>query len=240
MQYIPLHRAESLPVHYMFFLACIWLVLVMTADVARSAAPDASFHLVELSHVEQSVTHSVMLRDSLQKLLRRRMVSGPRGLVTTADKDCCFCLYEFIKMSTDTDETVQGSEMVTVRFKDQKETTVLSVGLPVATLLPGHLLREGSPKSMSSEVVYELRHVHHSSVDTVEKIWAICQPVEYRHHFERMLPSPNIGSFVILEARKPFDSGEMLGLVDDLGIHRGQLGDTCRQVEEIEVIVLDP
>lgn len=236
MQSVSLKKSRSAPCLWVPCLVILGINLISLVSGASAGMPDSSCILVELSHAEKPVTHSVMLRDSSTKFLRKRMLSGPRALVMTADKDNCLCLYTFVKIGSMKEQAMKESEDMIIKFKDSPKKVLLSASPPVATLLPGQLLRQGSPKAAPVEVVYELRHVRQTTGEMEEKIWAICQPVEYRHHFERIVPPENVDPFVIMETRNPANGSETLGVVDDLGIHRGQLGSTCRQVKSVELV----
>lgn len=178
--------------------------------------------------VGAEVTHSVMLRDSVTGDLRQRKLVGPVGLVIPASGDSCLGCYRIEAAATPA-----AAGRLRLTLPDGSEPVVVLVGPPRAALLPAQLLRNGPPAGEPGRVAYEERAILAVKGGPGDRWASVCLPVEYRHHFERLLPPADAAAFVLSKGINPAAAGEIVGLVDDLGTSRIGFGDTQQTIERV-------
>jgi len=209
----------------------------LTGGVVAAETPDKSWHSRTIAAVEQQVTHSVLLQDRISGDLRRRKLIGPEGLLMPAAGAACLCRYQIEPTATD-----QPAGRLQLRLAGESEPVVVVVGPPRAALLPAQLLRDGPPAGEPGRIVYEQRKVLAVERGTNREIASVCLPIEYRHHFERLLPGDRAAGFVVLQSASAAGQ-DSFGIVDDLGTNKITL-DAPQQgivmVEQFTVVVGQP
>lgn len=187
------------------------------------------WELRAFGRMERPARHGVMLRDSFEQRLQRRILVGPEYLALTPQSDECFCYYR-IEGADDSAEY-----MLRLRLHEQGEPKTLTVGEPVAALLPGQVLRDGPPTSTAGKTAYQVRMVQEKKTARI-RIQSICLPVEYRHHFERLELSDDAPAFGILDPAQVKRPEEVVGIVDDLGARRGKLDGQFQKIIRIQEV----
>ena len=99
------------------------------------------------------------------------------------------------------------------------EPVTVVVGPPEAALLPAQLLRDGPPSGEPGQLVFERRKVLAVEQGQAGDLAAVFLPVEYRHHFERLLPPENQTGFVVRQKAEAAGK-DRFGIVDDLGTNK--------------------
>ncbi len=221
------------PVFFQFAAAIVAGSCWLTAGLVAADTPEKSWQWRAIVGVEQQVTHSVLLQDSISGDLRRRTLIGPEGLVMPATGDACLCRYQIDPVAEE-----QPAGRLQLQLAGASEPVVVVVGPPRAALLPAQLLRDGPPVGEAGRTVYEHRPVLAVERGQAGDFAAVCLPVEYRHHFERLQPGEDATGFVVRQAAVAATE-DSFGIVDDLGTNKITLG-ASRQglylLEQIKVI----
>lgn len=192
--------------------------LCAAAAAAMADTPDASPRWRTCAAVEQQVSHSVMLRDTLSGDLRRQTLLGPEGVVLPTDGDACLCRYRIDPPAAD-----KPAGRLLLEIPGQAEPAMVVVGPPRAALLPAQLLREGPPAGDPGTVVFVERKILKIERGPADGLASVCLPVEYRHHFERLLPDDEAKGFVVQSAALKAAAAASFGIVDDLGTNQIRL-----------------
>ena len=203
------------------------------AGLVAADTPEKSWHWRAIAMVEQPVTHSVLLQDTVSGDLRRRNLVGPEALVMVAAGDACLCQYPIDPVAVE-----QPAGRFRLRLRGRSEPVIVVVGPPCAALLPAQLLRDGPPAGEPGQLVYEQRKILAVASGQGGDLAAICLPVEYRHHFERLQPGDQAAAFAVRQPVEAAAEGSY-GIVDDLGTNRITLKKSRQgiiPVEQFEVI----
>jgi len=210
------------------------IVAGFAAATAAADFPNATARWRTCAEVDQPVTHSVMLRDHFSGDLRRRKLVGPEGVLVAAAGDACLCRYA-IEPAPPLD-TPAGR--LRLELPGAAAPLVVTVGPPRAALLPAQLLRDGPPMDDPGTVVFtEHRLLRIESGPDVAAV-SVCLPVEYRHHFERLIPGDEAVGFIVHPVAAEPATGSSFGIVDDLGTNRLQLDRSLQPITSVTSVTV--
>ena len=228
-----MHNREAFARWFFCFAATAFAgICWLDTGVVVAETPGKTWQWRAIATSELAVAHSVLLQDSLGGDLRRRQLTGPSGLLMSTSSDACFCGYAFDPRPAD-----EPAGRIRLHLEGVAEPVTVVVGPPEAALLPAQLLRDGPPSGEPSQIVFERRKVLAVEQGQAGDLAAVFLPVEYRHHFERLLPPENQTGFVVRQKAEAA-SADRFGIVDDLGTNKVTLHDSQQGiilVEQFEV-----
>lgn len=196
-----------------FLTAAVSVGFVEAAE-AQSIAFEEMYVVERIESVKKPVEHSITLGDAQNGQLRTRSLVGPTQLGMSAVSDNCLVGYDLASP----DETT-SQYRIRVWLTQESKPIELVVGPVQSAFLPGKMLRDGPPEGADIKVVYEVREVLKGSDTTNIMAQKICLPVEYRHHFERLVPSSRATPYVYLEKKSHDQAETNRSIVDDFGVH---------------------
>ncbi len=210
----------------------VWMIargLFVTATLLgvieiQAAPPEAIHAVVGVQSVEKPVEHAILLGNAQNGRLRKKIITGPTELVVSVVSDNCLVGYSIANA-----EDVDKKQYVSVWTAKEPNPIKLVVGEARVVLLPGMILKDGTPHGKNQTEVYEVRDVIENASTQGKKIIKIGLPVEYRHHFEKTEPTPNSKGYVFLEEKIIYEVTPQTSVVDDFGVHRI----TCQPSEKL-------
>ena len=196
-----------------FLTAAVSVGFVEAAEV-QSIASEEMYAVVRIESVKKPVAHSITLGDAQNGRLRTRSLIGPTQLGMSAVSDNCLVGYDLASPDQNTNRY-----RIKVWLTKESKPIELVVGPVQSAFLPGKILRDGPPEGDDIKVVYEVREVLKESDTNTFMAQKICLPVEYRHHFERSVPSSRARPYVYLEKTSKDQAETNRSIVDDFGVH---------------------
>lgn len=221
-----MHKREAFCRGFFYFATTV--ICWLGTGLIEANTPEKTWQWRAITTSELAVAHSVLLEDALGGDLRRRQLTGPTELLMSTSSDACFCGYAFDPRPAD-----EPAGRIRLHLEGVAEPVTVVVGPPEAALLPAQLLRDGPPSGEPGQLVFERRKVLAVEQGQAGDLAAVFLPVEYRHHFERLLPPENATGFVVSQAATTA-SASRFGIVDDLGTNKVTLDKAQRGILLLE------
>lgn len=224
-----MHKREGFGRWFFCYVATVLVgICWFGTGLVEANPPEKTWQWRAITAPELAVSHSVLLQDSLGGDLRRRQLIGPTELLMSTTSDTCLCGYAFDPRPAD-----QPAGRIQLHLEGLSEPVTVVVGPPEAALLPAQLLRDGPPSGEPGQLVFERRKVLAVEQGQADDFAAVFLPVEYRHHFERLVPPEDATGFVVRQAAESARA-DRFGIVDDLGTNKVTLDNAQRGIIPLE------